>query len=155
MSKSFKNNSYINSQYAKTTCGGQNKSPHLSWSNIPKNTQSFALLCQDPDAPTAKKPALDPWIHWLLYDIPSDIRELEENVIPQTLNIRQGVNSWGNLYYEEPCPPKGSGDHRYIFTLYALDVPTIKNVTDTALLIKETKKHTLASAAITGKYFIQ
>jgi len=97
------------------SCDGSDISPPLSWSNVPEGTQSFALICDDPDAPVGT------WVHWVVYNIPADSRLLHENQ-PRSRELAsgaiQGTNSWGKLGYGGPCPP--SGKHRYYFKLYAL-----------------------------------
>lgn len=100
---------------------GRNVSPPLFWSESPMQTQSFALLVEDPDAPTA-----EPWIHWLIWNIPPKVTRLDAG-IPPSLHVSepgralQGRNSWGRIGYGGPAPPAGQGPHRYHFTLYALD----------------------------------
>jgi Raf kinase inhibitor-like YbhB/YbcL family protein len=101
----------------KYTSKGENISPPLSWSDVPKGTKSFALIMEDPDAP------MGTWIHWVIYDIPGDSRELNEGT-PGNLVLedgtRQGINSFRWAGYGGPAPPPGSS-HRYFFRLYALD----------------------------------
>jgi len=102
---------------AKYTCDGRDMSPSLQWSGAPPGTQSFALICEDPDAPGGT------WTHWVLYDLPATVTELPENVrrveAPPS-GGRQGVNSFKRTGYGGPCPPEGSA-HRYYFRVYALD----------------------------------
>lgn len=107
---------------------GEDLSPPLTWEGVPKGTKAFALLVSDPDAPSPETPADKPWIHWVAYDLPGDARELPEGVSrevsPTALSGGvQGLNSWPeeNVGYRGPLPPAGSGEHRYVFTLYALD----------------------------------
>ena len=110
------------------TIEGVDISPELAWTGIPAGTQSFALICEDPDAPSPRKPAADPWVHWIIFNIPADATRLrsgiERTLEPEEVSgARQGVNSWsrGNVGYRGPAPPPGSGKHRYLFRLFALD----------------------------------
>jgi Raf kinase inhibitor-like YbhB/YbcL family protein len=108
-SPAFANRDAIPSQYS---CQGDEISPPLVWNHIPDETQSFALIMDDPDASRA------PWIHWVIYNIPSDTRNLPEAVNPVPGIV--GKNSWDRTSYGGPCPPAGT--HRYFFHLYALDI---------------------------------
>ena len=109
-SKSFKNGSRIPSKF---TADGQNISPQLEWQNPPAATKSFALTCIDPDAPSGN------FIHWIVYDIPANVSSIEQG---QKIG-RELPNSFGKIGYKGPSPP--SGTHRYVFTLYALDIEHI------------------------------
>ena len=102
---------------AKYTCDGQDISPPLTWKDAPAGTKSFALICDDPDAP------MGTWIHWVIYNIPGNSAQLAENIPPHKElgnGPLQGINSWSRIGYGGPCPP--SGIHRYFFKLYALDI---------------------------------
>ncbi len=110
------------------TADGDDVSPPLQWSDAPSGTRSFVLICEDPDAPSPKRPAPTPWVHWVLYNIPADRDQLPEAVarrpeLPELGGARQGRNSWpsDNIGYRGPAPPPGSGTHRYFFRIYALD----------------------------------
>jgi Raf kinase inhibitor-like YbhB/YbcL family protein len=100
----------------KYTCDGENQSPPLQWSGAGE-CRSYALIVEDPDAPGGT------FIHWVLYNIPAKIDRLPPS-LPKTGQLHgfgtQGINDFGNLGYDGPCPPKGHGDHRYYFRLYAL-----------------------------------
>lgn len=96
------------------TCDGTDISPELNWSGIPANTESFALIVSDPDAPSGT------FYHWIVYDIPKTTTGLPEGVKTLPAQTKQGKNSAGNNEYMGACPPKGK-DHHYIFTLYALN----------------------------------
>lgn len=102
---------------AEYTGDGANGSPPLAWADPPGGTQSFALVCDDPDAPHGT------FVHWVLYNLPADARELPPDVRPDfTLpnGARQGINDFGRIGYGGPAPPPGPA-HRYFFKLYALD----------------------------------
>src|SRR5437016_9900493 len=101
----------------KFTCDGPDVSPQLKWNDPSANTQTFALIMDDPDAPAGT------WVHWVLYDLPANTRELPEGVAKQdqlSSGARQGRNDFGKIGYGGPCPPPGKA-HRYFFKLYALD----------------------------------
>jgi Raf kinase inhibitor-like YbhB/YbcL family protein len=98
------------------TADGRNVSPPLAWRDPPAGTVSFALICEDPDAPRGT------WTHWVLFNLPADVRELPPGVpLTPTLatGARQGTNSFGRIGYGGPSPPPGPA-HRYVFKLYAL-----------------------------------
>ena len=101
----------------KYTCDGPDVSVPLAWNDPPAGTKSFALIADDPDAP------MGTWVHWVLYDLPAEVRQLPEGVPKQeTLSdgSKQGENGFGRIGYGGPCPPPGK-PHRYFFKLYALD----------------------------------
>jgi len=138
-SEDFVNNSKIPSRF---TCDGENISPRLIWEDVPEGTKSFAITVIDPDAPRGE------FIHWLIYDIPADVRSMDRGKIP--LEAKQFANDAGKLGYTGPCPPRPS-THRYIFTIYALDV---ENLTD---ISKENFRevvwvHALDKAVLVGLY---
>ena len=100
------------------TCEGEDLSPPLRWQGAPDGTESFALLCDDPDAPGGT------WHHWAAYDLPSAQESLDEGFPADTLvgTVRQAVNDFGRSGYGGPCPPPGHGTHHYHFRLLALSV---------------------------------
>src|SRR5207249_20350 len=99
------------------TGDGRDLSPPLQWSNPPEKTRSFALICEDPDAPRGT------WTHWVLVNIPAESRGLKEGFSKEATEPDgsvQGTNDFGNTGYGGPAPPPGK-PHRYFFKLYALD----------------------------------
>lgn len=92
---------------------GPDRLPPLHWGGIPEGTRELALLCEDPDAPRPQ-----PWVHAVLYGIPTTIRDLSEH---NSDMVVRGRNDFGRLGYGGPLPPKGHGVHHYHFHLYALD----------------------------------
>ncbi len=100
------------------TADGKDLSPPLQWSAVPAKTKSFALIVDDPDAPRK-----DPWVHWVVYDLPANMHELGEG-IPNIDDVpgggKQGKNDFNKIGYGGPSPPPGK-PHRYYFKLYALD----------------------------------
>jgi len=109
----FENGKFIPQKY---TCDGEDISPQLKWSNFPKETKSFVLICDDPDAP------MGTWDHWILFNIPANITSLEKNFDIKNNNIdklKAGRNDFGKKNYGGPCPPDGT--HRYFFRIFALN----------------------------------
>ena len=137
-SKDFEDNSNIPSEF---TCDGRDASPQLSWEDVPAETKSFALSVTDPDAP------MGTWIHWLVHDIPKDVRTIEQGGLPK--GAKQVENDFRMKEYGGPCPP--SGTHRYIFTVYALDVERLEGVKKRNFFDK-VREHTLDKAVLKGLY---
>ena len=129
------------------TCEGDDVSPALAWSGEPVGTQSFALIMDDPDAPAGT------WNHWLLWDIPADMRSLpQKHQAAQPLH--SGTNDFGKAGYGGPCPPKGHGPHRYFFRLYALNTPTLglPQGARRKELERAIKRHQLGIATCMGRF---
>ena len=118
-------------------------------SEPPAKTQSFALIMDDPDAPVGT------WVHWVLFDLPSETRELAEGVAKQEQlagGTRQGRNDFGKIGYGGPCPPPGN-PHRYFFKLYALDAKlNLKAGVTKAEVERAMNGHILAHAELIGRY---
>ena len=134
-------------------CTGLNKSPQLSWSNAPKDTKSFAINVYDPDAPTGSG-----WWHWSIFNIPVSLNSLESGASQNKDKLPpgaiQGRTDYGTSEYGGACPPQGDKPHRYIFTVYALDVEKLDLDTNSsgALVGYFLNKHALAKASITAKF---
>lgn len=103
------------------TCEGDGVSPPLSWTTPPDDTESLALIVDDPDAPGRT------FTHWVLFNLSPDRRELVEDVDLDTHSGDDqpppvlGVNDFGDIAYGPPCPPQEDEAHSYSFRLYALD----------------------------------
>jgi len=138
ISKDFENNSGIPPEF---TCDGRDISPQLSWSDFPKETKSFALSLEDPDAP------MGTFIHWLVYDIPKNVNNIPRGTLPA--ESKQLQNDFGNEEYGGPCPP--SGTHRYIFMIYALDVEHLEDVNKHNFFSK-VEEHIIEKAKLIGLY---
>jgi len=113
-STAFAAASAIPKQY---TGEGDDISPALRWSNTPQTCQSFALICHDPDAPLVTPKGNYGFVHWVYYNIPGSVRDLDEGCSAYT----QGRNDFGKQGYGGPMPPNGHGQHNYYFWLLAFD----------------------------------
>ena len=144
-STAFKDGEIIPGKY---TCDGANVSPPLSWTGVPANARTLALVCDDPDAPG------ETWVHWVAYDLPVSTSSLPEG-ISKDANVaaggKRGTNDSEELGYDGPCPP--SGTHRYYFKIYALDGSTSLNPGATKdQLLKAMEDHILAQGQLMGRY---
>jgi Raf kinase inhibitor-like YbhB/YbcL family protein len=146
----FKDGEKIPIQYVMPGAGGKNISLPLSWKNVPAGTKSFALSLVDPH------PVAQNWVHWLVINIPADVMSLEEGASRKKMpsGSIELKNSWGEIGYGGPEPPKGTGDHPYVFTLYALNVEKLDLRPSTSLSAfkKAIEGKMIGSASITGKY---
>lgn len=146
-SAAFKDGERIPKRY---TCQGEDRSPPLAWSGAPAGVQSYALFCDDPDAPAGT------WHHWAIFNIPTNADHVDE-AYPTRARIvqaREAVNDFGHTGYGGPCPPPGHGTHHYHFRLLALDVDSLKlpervRCIDVA---RAARPHVLASAELIGTY---
>ena len=125
------------------TCDGDDVSPRLTWTGTPQGTRSIALIMDDPDAPRGT------FTHWVIHDLPPELTELGEGAALGT----QGRNSFGRRGYGGPCPPPGDDPHRYRFTLYALDLPSIALQNGTREELEgKMNTHVLDKAQLVGRY---
>ena len=149
-SNAFPDGGKIPLKYVMPGAGGKNVSVPLTWSNAPAGTQSFALALVDPH------PVAHNWVHWLVIDLPKDATSLAEGASGQTMpeGTLELQNSFGKPGYGGPQPPPGSGDHPYVFTLYALSEPKVDlpKSTNLAGFKQAMEGKTLATATVTG-YF--
>jgi Raf kinase inhibitor-like YbhB/YbcL family protein len=149
-SAAFKDGEKIPIQYVMPGAGGKNISVPLSWKDAPSGTKSFALSMVDPH------PVAQNWVHWLVINISESVTSLEERASgkkmpPGSVELK---NSFGDIGYGGPQPPKGTGDHPYVFILYALKVEKLDVGASPSLSTfkKALEGKTFGSATITGKY---
>lgn len=197
-SHSFNDNAAIPGEYAFAVANAQthytlsaNRNPHLAWTDVPESTQSFVVICHDPDVPSvgddvnqegkyisATLPRVD-FYHWLLIDIPATQMEITAGSHSSGISqkgkngphiadgLRHGINDYtgwfvsdpqmaGEYYgYDGPCPPwNDERVHRYIFTVYAVDIPTlqIKGPVNSQTVLDALQGHVVAKASLTGTY---
>jgi Raf kinase inhibitor-like YbhB/YbcL family protein len=145
-SSAFRQNQAIPKKYS---CDGSDVSVPLNWNDPAHETTSFALIADDPDAPRGT------WVHWVLFDLPSDARELAEGIpAKETLDdgAKQGKNDFGKIGYGGPCPPPGPV-HHYQFKLYALDkMVGLRPGATKQQLLDAMKGHILVQAELIGTY---
>jgi len=129
---------------------GENRSPPLKWTGAPLGDKSFALIADDPDAPTKT------WVHWVIWNVAADTQELGEGV-PTDARLpdgaKQGKNDAGGVGYGGPAPPAGKA-HRYFFKLYALDATLdLKEGTATKADLEQAMKgHIIGHGQLMGTY---
>ncbi len=131
------------------TADGADVSPVLNWQGAPAGVKSFALICDDPDAPAGT------WVHWLIYRIPPEATGLQAEA-PRAGTLangaRQGVSGSGRIGYEGPAPPAGPV-HHYSFRIYALDtMPDLKPGATKEQLLAAMEGHILGQGELTGLY---
>jgi Raf kinase inhibitor-like YbhB/YbcL family protein len=133
----------------KYTLDGENISPPLTWSDPPRNTRSFALMCEDPDAPSGT------FRHWAVCNIEPDRNGLPEGVGsgPASTYIA-ARNDFGHDRYDGPRPPSGHGVHHYHFRIAALDTDHVDVSPDRNAdeLWRAVQPHILAQAETIGTY---
>lgn len=133
---------------SKHTCDGIDISPPLSWKGIHSDTKSITLIMEDPDAPGKV------FVHWVIFNIPPFISTLPEG-IPKIKNIDftiQGINDFGRIGYNGPCPPVGK-PHRYFFKIYALNIRlNLPPGSTKAEVEKAMDNHLLNKGELMGRY---
>jgi Raf kinase inhibitor-like YbhB/YbcL family protein len=139
-STAFEQNQPIPAQY---TCDGVNHNPPLTFSQVPAEAHSLALVVEDPDAPAKV------FTHWLVYNMPPSTLHIREHEVPP--QSTEGMNDFGTRGYRGPCPP--SGTHRYVFQLFALDTTLALPPGKTKEEVREKMKgHGIATAELVGTY---
>lgn len=130
----------------KFTCDGDDINPLLEIRNVPEGAKSMALIMDDPDASRGV-----PFDHWIVFNIDPKTQYISEDNVPA--NAVLGANSWGKPKYGGPCPPQGKPAHRYVFTLYALDVMLeLTQGATKADLQNAMEPHIIAHTSIMGTY---
>ena len=149
-SSAFKDGGKIPIQYVMPGAGGKNISIPLAWKNSPAGTKSFALSIIGPH------PVAQNWVHWFVINIPANVTAIEagaskKKMPPGSIELE---NSFGDIGYGGPQPPKGTGDHPYVVTLYALNAEKLDLGVNTSLSAfkKAMEGKVIESASITGKY---
>jgi len=140
-SDAFQNGQAIPKQY---TCDGADQTPALKWGEPPAGTKSFALVIDDPDAPSGT------FRHWGVFDIPASTRSIGGGQQVGT----EVTNDFGKPGYGGPCPPKGHGTHHYHFKLFALDTDRLGVAPNAKVVDVENaaRQHAIAEGELVGTY---
>jgi Raf kinase inhibitor-like YbhB/YbcL family protein len=140
-SSAFQDGQPIPSQYA---CDGVDQPPPLSWGEPPQGTKSFALVIDDPDAPSGT------FRHWGVFDIRASARSLSGG----QRNGTEVINDFGKAGYGGPCPPKGHGVHHYHFKLFALDTDRLGIAANAKIADVENaaSQHAIGQGELVGTY---
>ncbi|MBI1210542.1 MAG: YbhB/YbcL family Raf kinase inhibitor-like protein [Alphaproteobacteria bacterium] len=123
-SADVKDGAVVGKAYVHSLCGGENISPQLAWSGAPAGTKSFVLTVIDIDV----KP--DDFSHWIVVNLPPSTVSLQRGAIGLKAPAKVVANNFGEMAYGGPCPPRGSGQHHYQFTVWALPSPTVSIAPD-------------------------
>jgi Raf kinase inhibitor-like YbhB/YbcL family protein len=151
-SSDIANGAMLRTTQVHSRCGGENRSPSLTWSGAPKGTQSYAVTMFDSDANSGRG-----FWHWVIFNIPSATQTLGAGLAPAAALPNGSVqvdNDFGTPGYGGACPPPGSGPHHYTFTLYALPTATVPpdSKSTPAPIVAYLKTHALATATLAGVY---
>ncbi len=134
------------------TCEGEDISPTLELAAIPAGARALALVVDDPDAPGGT------FVHWLIWNLPGNLAEIPEGVPQDDVlgdlgEAAQGENDFGEIGYRGPCPPPGDGEHRYRFTVHALDAELdLEPGADRDELDAAMEGHVVGTAQVAGVY---
>ncbi len=149
---SYKDEENISTPLCHTSvAGGRNLSPGFKWKEPPVTTRSFALTIVDPH-PVAKN-----WVHWMIVNIPFKERTIVEGASRSRslpAGAKELINSFSEMGYGGPAPPRGSGQHPYVATLYALNVESLKLSVSTSLkqFLNSIEGKVIAEVSTTGYY---
>ncbi len=139
-STSFSNQGKIPKKY---TCDDANVNPPLTFNAIPPSSRSLLVIAEDRDSNPKD------FTHWTIFDLNPSINGLNENSVPD--QATEGVNSFGNIGYDGPCPPNGT--HRYVFKLFALDsVLGLERGAKKEEILSKIQGHILDEAELVGTY---
>jgi Raf kinase inhibitor-like YbhB/YbcL family protein len=143
-SPAFHNEGSIPPKYA---CDGDKVNPPFDFLDVPAGTKSLALIMEDPDVPRTFRPD-GMFDHWLVWNMPAATKMIQENSVPPGV---VGQNTMGTLEYVPPCPP--DREHRYFFTLYALETNLqLERTSSKTDLLKAMEGYIIEHAQLMGRY---
>jgi hypothetical protein len=145
-SSDFKDGGVLPMAYVYPRCGGQNVSPELHWSGVPSGAKSLVLTMIDGDV----KPS--GWSHWIIVGLEPSSTGLPRRLLAWPVGAKAVVSNFGDTSYDGPCPPKGTGTHHYVFTLWAMpaahtDLAPNAKATDLETMLT---RSAIAHASVTG-----
>jgi Raf kinase inhibitor-like YbhB/YbcL family protein len=147
----FKDGTTLPEAHAYPRCGGQNISPALAWSGAPKGTQSFVLTVIDGSV----KP--HGWSHWIAVDLAPTTASLPRGAQTAPAPAKGVQSNFGEAKYDGPCPPRGTGVHRYEFTIWAMPQATTAIAPDAkadvvkAMLMKTALDHATVVGTVAAR----
>lgn len=150
-SADFKDGAALPAMHIYPRCGGQNVSPELSWSGAPAGTKSFVLTMID----VSVKP--NGWSHWIVTGLPPSAISLAHGTKALPAPAKAQSSNFGDLFYDGPCPPPGTGTHRYEFTIWAMPsantaiAPDAKATDVTAALTRSALEHATIAASVSAR----
>jgi Raf kinase inhibitor-like YbhB/YbcL family protein len=151
-SADFKDGAALPEVHVYPRCGGQNVSPELSWSGVPQGTGELILTVID----VSVKP--NGWSHWIVVNLPTTATSLARGAKPLPVPAEAVASNFGDAFYDGPCPPPGTGTHRYEFTVWAVPRNTMMPIPpDMAanellkMLGSATSAHATIVASVTAK----
>jgi len=145
-SNDFKDGGVLPAIHVYPRCGGQNVSPELHWSGTPANAKSLVLTMIDGDV----KPS--GWSHWIVVDLAPSSTGLPHGTSALPAGTKAVASNFGDASYDGPCPPKGTGTHHYVFTIWAMPMAGVSIVPDAKAADVEAmlKRSAIAHASVTG-----
>jgi hypothetical protein len=114
----FQNGAALPQAHVYPRCGGQNVSPGFTWSGAPERTRSFVFTMIDHSVTP------NYWSHWIVADLAPDTMALAHGLTALPARAMGVKSNFGEAKYDGPCPPHGTGVHRYIFTIWAMPAGT-------------------------------
>ncbi len=145
-SDAFENGMPIPAQYS---ADGGNVSPPLHWSEAPKGTREWLLICEDPDAPREV-----PFVHWVI-SLPELFEGLSEGASGKDLprGAREALNDANTIGYYGPRPPEGHGVHHYHFQLFAIDKKLdLSETSNRSKILASIEGHVVGFAELIGTF---
>lgn len=147
----IKNGGKIDIKHAAQECGGHNIPFDVNWSPITE-AKSYIVIVDDPDAPNSKNPRPKPFVHAVFFDISATTMRITKSTI--TTIGKAGTNDFGNQRFDGPCPPVGSGPHRYFIKVYALNVDSLglQQGASKEQVLEKAHNHIIGQGQIFGIY---
>jgi Raf kinase inhibitor-like YbhB/YbcL family protein len=153
ISPSFIDGGKIDKKHSALSCQGQNVPFDIKWTQI-SEAKSYLIIIDDPDAPSRKHPRTKPFVHAVYYDIPANALSLNKNNTISSIGAIAGLNDFGNTQFDGPCPPAGSGTHRYYIKVYALNITSLelKAGATKEQVLEKAHKHIIGQGQTFGTY---
>lgn len=151
-SKDFKDGAALPTAHIYPRCGGENISPDIHWSGVPDAARSLVVTMIDVSVKDPKG-----WTHWIVVDLAPSTTELPRGLAELPVGAKAVQSNFGDLKYAGPCPPPGTGTHRYEFTVWAMPapvtaIPANMPAADVPVLLSKTAQaHATIAGLVTAK----